>query len=459
MDLQKIETAIRQRMSQKGVHETMIHEYLRRVRLVCEGDTGRIPWSEIADLHASDTVAREDLPEDAADLSKLAAIKLNGGLGTSMGLAGPKTLLPVRDGKNFLQIILEQVRKQRQRGIELPMFFMNSFSTRAATLRENGVAELNAASKLPVDFLQNMVPRIRADDLLPIGDGSADADWCPPGHGDIYLSLQITGILDQLLDRGYRAAFISNGDNLGATVDESIYAYFMKERLDFAMELTPKTRADLKGGVLYRRLGKSVGLLETAQVEEQHLPDFQDTQRFAHFSTNNLWVNLEALRDKLRADTLWLSLIVNPKEVCGVNILQLETAMGAAIGLFERTRGIIVPRQRFSPVKNCSDLLVRRSDTCILRETDAALISNPKRTLSEPIVKLDDSYKKLADFEGLFQVLPSLLQAESFEVQGKILFDKKVTIKGKVRLSYAGAEPYPISRAGQEVFQDTNSQL
>src|SRR5690606_15683669 len=133
--------------------------------------------------------------------------------------------------------------------------------------------------------------------------------------------LKIRGLLDQLIAAGYRYAFLSNGDNLGATVDANILQYFAAQKLDFMSEVTPKTRADLKGGVLYHN-GRAIELLETAQVEPQHLDDFCDVNRFAYFNINNLWVNLESLRDRLAEGDFELSLIRNPKTVDGQEILQ-----------------------------------------------------------------------------------------------------------------------------------------
>ena len=441
MNFTKIEEAIRKRMAQKNIHEEVVAEFLHRVKLVSEGFDGKIPWGEIEPLQERDTVRMEELSgSDPAALKKLVVIKLNGGLGTSMGLSGPKSLLPVRGEKNFLQIMLEQVRRLRERsGHPVPLVFMNSYSTRDGTLAYPEVRDING--DLPADFLQNMVPRLARESLTPIGDGASPDHWCPPGHGDIYLAMRISGMLDRLLEQGARTAFISNGDNLSATVDEGVLGHFLRENLDFAMEITPKTKADLKGGALFRRNGASVELLETAQVEEEHIAEFQDIGRFAHFNTNNLWVHLESLRDALRSGNMRLLLIVNPKQVAGTDIVQLETAMGSAIGQFGNTRGIIVPRSRFSPVKSCADLLVRQSDACTLRDSDLALIPN------------------LADFQRLFPKIPSLVDVESFQVEGNILFDKPIIFKGKIHLKYNGAEPFPISRLNREHFEDSEMQL
>ena len=464
-DWSVIEGAVRERMRSRNMQDAVIAEIVRRVRLVYEGESGRVDWNTIGDLRPEDTIDLETLGDEGASretLKGLAIIKLNGGLGTTMGLSVPKSVIEVKPGLNFLEIMKLQVEHLRKtHSIETPLLFMNSFYTRDDTLAHPGIRSLNenCPGKLPADFLQNMAPRLLRDSLLPLGDGSQDSHWCPPGHGDVFLALFTTGLLDRLIENGYRVAFLSNGDNLGATADPNILRYFLSEGLEFASEVTPKTRADLKGGVLYRRRGPEgevgpIELLETAQVPDEHLSDFQDVNRFAYFNINNLWVNLEALRERLRRGSLELSLIVNPKEVDGTPVLQLETAMGAAIGRFDRTRVIIVPRRRFAPVKNCADLLVRRSDAYTL-ESDYRLEMNPTRKLSEPVVILDDRfYKKLPDFEKRFLEAPSLVAASSFEVRGPVIFDRPVKISGQVCLENPDATDRLVSELSRDAFQD-----
>lgn len=462
MDFETIRARIQDRMAKRGIHPAAIEEYARRAALVHRGFTGKFPWAEIAAPEASDTTAFEDAREEASakDLAQLVVIKLNGGLGTSMGLSKAKTLMPVKDGQSFLGIIRTQIERMRRRyQAPVPLLFMNSFATHEDTLAEPGIAAINdgVAGGLPVAFLQNWVPRLRADTLLPFEAREEEEGWCPPGHGDLYLSLQTSGILDKLLAQGFRAAFISNGDNLGASVDGRVLRWFLGGALDFAMEVTPKTEADLKGGALFRHRPASgpsrLGLLEIAQVEDGHEGDFQDIRRFAHFNTNNLWIHLESLRDRL-AKGLELPVIVNPKSVEGTKVLQLETAMGAAIGSFERTRGLVVPRSRFAPVKTNADLLVRRSDCYVVREEDGTLIRNPQRTLGEPVVTLDAAYKKIGDFDALFPCVPSLVAAESLTVEGAVKFDRPVRIAGKVTFRRAGPGVGAVSALGRDAFAD-----
>ena len=461
-EFSKIENAIKTRMA--GQPAGIIEDFTEKAKLVHAGATGKADWANIGDLREDDQVKLADLTEtDQALYSKLVLVKLNGGLGTSMGLSKAKSLIGIRKDKTFFDVILEQLQVIRERtGKKIPLLFMNSFNTQADTLNYPGIAKLN--DDLPSDFLQNMVPRLDAGTLEPleingIEDTSHPDLWCPPGHGDIFLSLKETGLLDKLIEQGYEYAFLSNGDNLGAVVDGRIITMMARQSIDFAMEVTPKTKADIKGGVLYREKNgaQRIQLLETAQVPEGHMPDFEDINRFEFFSINNLWVRLPALKERLRQGPLSLSLIVNPKEVGGKKVLQLECAMGSGIGQFDKTKVIEVPRSRFAPVKKCDDLLVRRSDAYILDE-NKALVKNPQGRGAEPVVKLSDDYKKVADFERLVQEIPSILELEELVVEGPVLFDIPVTLKGKVKF-IAQNGTAKISKLGKTSFENETLQL
>lgn len=442
----------------------IIEDFIAKARQVYQGATGKTEWSNISDLKEKDQVTLNDLNEkDDSLFEKLVIVKLNGGLGTSMGLSKAKSLIEIRKGKTFFDVILEQLQVLRDKtGKNIPLLFMNSFNTREDTLKYPGIASLNEG--LPSDFLQNMVPRLEQANLEPltvdsIQDTSHADLWCPPGHGDIFLALSQTGILDQLIEHGYEYGFLSNGDNLGAVADIRILTMMNNRSLDFAMEVTPKTKADIKGGVLYREKtgNQRIQLLETAQVPDGHMKDFEETNRFKHFSINNLWVNLKALKSRLEKGPLSLSLIVNPKEVHGKKVYQLESAMGSGIGQFDHTMVVEVPRSRFAPVKKCDDLLVRRSDAYILDE-HKALVKNPKRAGGEPFVKLSEAYKKVSDFEKLMPEVPSILELEELIIEGAIQFDVPVTLKGKVKFVAVSGNA-TISQTGRTIFENETVEI
>ena len=228
---------------------------------------------------------------------------------------------------------------------------------------------------MPFDFVQHKEPKLLVDGLAPAEwPPDPSLEWCPPGHGDIYPALLTSGMLAALLERGYRYAFVSNSDNLGATLDPRILAWFAAEGLPYAAEVTDRTPADKKGGHI-ATLKETGGLIlrETAQTPDEDMDAFTDVDRHPFFHVNNLWVDLRALDALLRErdGVLGLPMIVNEKTVdpsdsSSPAVYQLETAMGAAIGVFEGARAIRVPRSRFVPVKKTSDLLVLRSDAYVL---------------------------------------------------------------------------------------------
>jgi UTP--glucose-1-phosphate uridylyltransferase len=320
---------------------------------------------------------------------------------------------------------------------------MNSFATRDDTL-----AALERYPDLkvdvPLDFVQGRVPKIRADDdLRPVEWPDEPAkEWAPPGHGDIYTAIVTSGMLDQLLDAGYEYAFVSNSDNLGAVLDPRIVSWFAREELPFAMEVTDRTEADRKGGHLARRRddGRLV-LRETAQTPAEDLEKLQDISRHRFVNTNNLWIDLRALKGALeeRDGVLGLPMIVNrktvdPSDKSSPEVFQLETAMGAAIGVFDGAGAIRVSRRRFAPVKTTDDLLAVRSDAYVL--TDDFHVSLAPERDGPPYVELDsDYYKLLDDFESRFPAgAPSLVQAERLVVEGDVTFGRDVVVRGSVTI-------------------------
>jgi UTP--glucose-1-phosphate uridylyltransferase len=413
-------------MRAAGVPEPARDAFARAFQRLLDGDRGLVHGDELEPV--LDLPELDELPEAEAPLDRAVVIKLNGGLGTSMGLHSPKSLIEVKPGVSFLDVIVRQVLALRARhGVELPLVLMDSFATRAETLAALARYPDLPVGDLPLDFLQSMEPKLLADSLEP-AEWPADPglEWAPPGHGDIYPSLAGSGILAKLLECGYEYAFVSNSDNLGAVLDPRVLAWFAAERLPFLMEVVEGTEADRKGGHIARRDGRLV-LRETAQVPDGD-DSFGDFRHWRHYNANNLWVHLPTLHEL--GGVVDLPLIVNRKTVDPSDpesppVIQLESAMGAAIGAIEGAAALRVPRTRFAPVKTTDDLLVVRSDAYVLREEDARMAPAPEREgMPPPVVELDPRYfKLLADFEARFPSgPPSLARAERLEVHGDVTF-------------------------------------
>jgi UTP--glucose-1-phosphate uridylyltransferase len=373
-------------------------------------------------------------------LTQAAVIKLNGGLGTSMGLDRAKTLLPVRDNLCFLDLIARQMLSLREReGAEIPLVLMNSFRTSRDSERIlEAYPELPIAA-LPLGFLQNMAPKILEDGLAPAEhDEQSDLGWCPPGHGDLYTAIKGSGVLDQLIARGIEYAFVANADNLGASLDPSILGYMVVKDLEFMLEAADRTAADRKGGHLCRLLDGRLALRESAQCPPEETDAFQDVGRHRFFNTNNLWVHLPSLDRLLDVNNGFLPLptVVNrktldPRDPTSPRVFQLETAMGTAISLFPKAAAIRVPRRRFSPVKNTNDLLGVRSDAYDLKD-DGRIVLSAGRS-EPPVIQLDETFfKMIDDFEARFpNGTPSLRFCERLTVEGDVTFGSGVVIDGE----------------------------
>jgi UTP--glucose-1-phosphate uridylyltransferase len=204
-------------------------------------------------------------------LSKLAVLKLNGGLGTTMGCVGPKSAIEVRDGMTFLDLTVRQIEYlNTEHSVHVPLILMNSFNTDAETKR---IIQKYVNQDLNIiTFNQTRFPRIQKESHLPMPKDhfGGSGDWYPPGHGDLFEAIVHSGTLDKLLAEGKEFLFVSNVDNLGATVDVNILKHFVDSKAEFIMELTDKTKADIKGGTLIE-YENSIRLLEIAQVPNEHV--------------------------------------------------------------------------------------------------------------------------------------------------------------------------------------------
>ncbi len=436
-----------QKMEAAGVPRTAIDVFTRFYGLLESGETGTIAERDVEPVRDIPQLADLDGDEAAGReaLALTAVIKLNGGLGTSMGMEQAKSLLRVRGEQTFLDVIVRQVLATRAAsGARLPLIFMNSFRTREDTL-----AALAAYPDLPVDgleldFLQNREPRLRADDLTPVEwPADPELEWCPPGHGDLYTAFYASGMLDRLLDAGFRYAMVSNSDNLGATPDPRLAGWFAASGAPFGAEVTGKTPADRKGGQLVRRRSDGrIVLRETAQTLPEDAAVAGDVGTHPYVTTNNLWLDLQALSTELgrTGGVLELPLIRNEKTVDPTDssttpVVQIESAMGAAIEVFDGAVVVAVDRTRFLPVKTTNDLLVLRSD--IYRSTEDHRLVTSARA---PFVDLDPRfYKAIGDFDDRVPVPPSLVEATALRVRGDWTFGTGVAVVGEAQLTDPGS--------------------
>merc|ERR1719487_573617 len=304
----------------------------------------------------------------------------------------------------FLDFIASQVTDMRQAfGVPLAFMLMNSFATWPA---------------------------------------NPSHEWCPPGHGDLYPAMLGTDSLDSLLAKGFKYMFVSNSDNLGATMDLKLLTWFAKSGAPFAMECASRTDADKKGGHLAK--SKATGgllLRESAQCPDEDEKEFQNVGKYKYFNTNNLWVNLNALKATIDKNDGVLPLpvikngkTVDPRDKKSTKVLQLETAMGAAIASFEGAGAILIPRSRFAPVKTTNDMLALMSDAYEVTK-DYRMVLKAERNGTPPNIKLDGAYKFVDALQELVaNGPPSLIECTKLTVEGKIVFGAGVVIKGDVKV-------------------------
>ncbi|MEZ5099047.1 MAG: UTP--glucose-1-phosphate uridylyltransferase [Thermoleophilia bacterium] len=447
------------RMRAEGLPDVVVRTFAAQLDQLARGETGLIPEAELEPVESLpdlDALGDEAAAAGREALPRTVLVKLNGGLGTSMGLERAKSLLPVKDGLTFLDVI---ARQARDAGV--PLVLMNSFATRDDSLALlAGYPEL--AGPIPLDFVQHKVPKVERATLAPAtAPGAPELEWNPPGHGDLYAALVTSGTLDALRTGGYRYAFVSNADNLGAVLDERLLGHLVANGLPFLMEVADRTAADRKGGHLARLADGRLVLRESAQCPAEDEDAFQDVERHRYFNTNSIWLDLDALAATLaeRDGVLGLPMIrnektVDPRDPGSTPVYQLETAIGSAIQVFPGAGAIRVPRTRFAPVKTTSDLLAVRSDAYVLT-ADWRVVGSPARTLGTLVVDLDPRFYRLVDqLDARFPAgPPSLVACERLRVRGDVRFGAGVVARGDVLVAHEGdgqaAVPDGASLAGE----------
>ncbi|KAF0757203.1 hypothetical protein AaE_004343, partial [Aphanomyces astaci] len=338
--------AFEAKMLAEGLSQAAIKAFEYSYSALQSGATGMIGESTIESVNDIDYLEgragsiRESIKPDVSLLKKTVVLKLNGGLGTSMGLDKVKSLLTIKGSDTFLDLTAKQIIEMRKNyNSNVRFILMNSFSTSDDTL-EYLQKYPEIVSDVDLELLQNKIPKIDAKTLQPAEwPLNASKEWCPPGHGDLYPSLLGSGKLDKLLAQGYKYMFISNSDNLGATLDLELLTYFAQTDKPFLMECCERTENDKKGGHLARRLAdQRLILRESAQCESSDEAQFQNIDKHRYFNTNNLWIRLDKLSEELKKQGGLIKLpmiknakTVDPKDASSTPVYQLETAMGAAI--------------------------------------------------------------------------------------------------------------------------------
>ena len=451
------------KMKKEGIQPVVIDTFVYYYEKVVAGEKGFIYDRDIRPVNPDEIEDSRDASEYASAgekaLKHVVMIILNGGLGTTMGLTKPKSLIKAKNDRTFLEIILKQAEK-----FNVNLCFMNSFSTHQDTI---SALSMIKPSRFPKLFLQHKFPKILRHDLAPADwPENRRLEWNPPGHGDVYTALLTSGILQQLLDEGIRYAFIANSDNLGATIDKSLLGFFSEKGFPFMMEVSERIPVDFKGGHMARHKNGHLILREAAQCPKREIKTCRDISHYMYFNTNNIWLDLRFLKNLIEKHrTVKLPMILNPKNLdprdeFSPPVYQIETAMGSAVSIIEGATAIRVPRSRFFPVKTCNDLLAIRSD-CFLFSDKNQLIINPERGQDDSCfnvkINLDQRYYgKIDMFDKRFaNGIPSLIDCESLTIIGDVLFEGNVKIEGAVVINNRG-KSQAVIKEGMIIEEDIN---
>lgn len=439
--------AYEEKMKAGGCNETAINAFKYTFGVLASGASVMLPESGLASVDSLDTYDGITTAANPDLLKQTLVLKLNGGLGTGMGLDKAKSLLPVNGDNTFLDLIAKQVACMKDEfKADLKFMLMNSFSTSDDTKAYlSKYPELGTGDDL--EFVQNKAPKVAAADLSPsVCEACPDNEWCPPGHGDLYPAMLGSGCLDKLLGKGFKYMFVSNSDNLGATMDLKLLSYFAESKAPFMMEVAERTDADKKGGHLAKDTATGgLTLRELAQCPDEDEKAFQDITKYKFFNTNNLWVDLEALKAIFEKNNGAIPLpvmknakTVDPRDKKSQAVLQLETAMGAAISCFQGATAIVIPRSRFAPVKTTADLVALRSDAYTLT-ADSRIVLAESRAGVPPNVKLDGAYKFVDAMDAMIpNGPPSLIKCDKIVVEGNVVFEAGVVVEGSVTFKASG---------------------
>ena len=443
------------KMRRHGASEMQIRAFASAHMRVLDGERGLIREASIEPpqhMQRLEQLSAKYNP-DPSLLHHTVVLKLNGGLGTSMGMERAKSLMVVHQDKTFLDIMAEQILHfRRAHKCDLRFMMLNSFNTSEDTMHYLQVrypalfpsdVDSTRYFREHMEVMQSTAPKILVSNHEPAFCPENERhEWYPPGHGELWNALAGTGQLDRLLHDGVYYMFVSNGDNLGATMDLSILTMLAKEKLDFVLECADRTQMDVKGSHVaqYKESGRLLvrDIAQTAQEEHVH---FFDIKQHSVFNTNSLWVDLRSVKRVMQANNGIMPLPVvrngkhlNPTDPETPKVLQLESSVASAIEVFERTAAIVVPRTRFSPVKMCSDLLALRSDAYYITP-DKSLSLNPQRNGRPPQVSLDDAHYREVDkmeqmLGGSANIVPSLVRCNRLSVDGRVCFGPGVVIVG-----------------------------
>ena len=306
---------------------------------------------DVVELPALGTPERarlEALGLEAIGGGQVGAVVLAGGMATRFG-GVVKAEVEALDGASFLELKVRDARAvARRAGGRVPVLAMTSFATDEA-VRE--AAARLTTEEAPVRCFGQSISLRLTEDGEPFRDGAGEPSPYAPGHGDLTSALRSSGELRRFRDAGGRLLFMSNVDNLGATLDPAVLGAHLDAGTDLTCEVVDKLPGD-RGGAPAIVDGKR------QIVEAFRFPPTFDQDAIAVFNTNTFVFDAAAIdRD---FELTWFAV---RKTVDGRPAVQFERLVG------ELTRALPCrflrverdgPDGRFQPAKDPAELERRR---------------------------------------------------------------------------------------------------
>jgi len=150
-------------MQKEGIAPSAIAAFESTFQSLVSGDSGMIQESSISPVLGLANAEEFTSVADASLLDKTVVLKLNGGLGTGMGLDKAKSLLTIKGSDTFLDLTAKQVIQMRKDyGMKVKFMLMNSFSTSKDTLDFFQKKYPELAKEEGLEMMQNKVPKLDA---------------------------------------------------------------------------------------------------------------------------------------------------------------------------------------------------------------------------------------------------------------------------------------------------------
>jgi UTP--glucose-1-phosphate uridylyltransferase len=360
--LEALSPDARQRLERSGFDKSRLDAWADRIGRGDNRVSGTVEPPRAEDIVPAPAAATAEgaaaLERGRAAIARgeVAFIVLAGGMATRMG-GVVKALIEPIPGLSFLGYRIREIDVMLQRyGGRVPLWLMTSFATQApieaalAAIREGREGR---EGREIATFEQDVSLRLTPDGTLFKGDDGLPSLYAT-GHGDLPDALRRSGLIDSFVERGGRAVWVANIDNLGASVDPSLLGWHLGHGAPLTVELVDKVGTD-KGGIPARLDGRPVVL------EEFRLPKSFDASKVGWFNTNTFIIDARALRD---AKPNWTYFEVK-KKVDGRDAIQFERLLGELTSALD-TRFVKVPRDglatRFLPVKDGPELDARRNE-------------------------------------------------------------------------------------------------